>query len=258
MMSTINPLLNIKNLSKHFGGIAAVDDVSFEMHRGCILGLIGPNGSGKTTLFNCLTGLIKSEQKSYINFLGSDITNLKPNRIARMGLTRTFQDARVFQQLTVLDNLLIAIQQYQEDNLINRFINLNNLHRYERLALDRASELLDFIGLSHHSKTLAKDLSYGQRKLLIFAMAVMPNPALVLLDEPAAAINPTAIENLKEYVVELNSKGISFLIIEHNMEVVMTICHRLVVLDHGEKIAEGSPEEIQTNGQVIDAYFGRE
>ncbi len=250
------PLLKIERLTKHFGGVAAVDEVSFDVLRGDIVGLIGPNGSGKTTLFNCVTGLLPAEPGSRVTFAGHDITNARPDRIARLGLTRTFQDVRVFHQMTVIENLMMAMQQYQEDSFAARFIGGGRIRRFEQDARRRAEELLAFIGLSHHALTPARELSYGQRKLLIFAMAMMPRPSLVLLDEPAAAVNLTAIDQLKHYVAELNRQGVTFLIIEHNMEVIMDVCRRIVVLDYGKKIAEGTPKEVQSNDRVIDAYFG--
>ena len=249
-------LFKIENLTKHFGGVAAVNGVSFDIFPGDIVGLIGPNGSGKTTLFNCVTGLLESEPGSRIVFHGHDITNKPQHHIAKLGLTRTFQDVRIFHQMSVLDNLLIATQQYQEDNLLSRFLNGRLIAVYEQEAHQRAIDLLEFVGLSHHRLTPAEELSHRQRKLLIFAMAMTPKPHLVLLDEPAAAVNPTAIDQLKEYIEELNRQGTTFLVIEHNMEVIMDICHRIVVLDNGEKIAEGTPREVQSNDEVIDAYFG--
>jgi branched-chain amino acid transport system permease protein len=253
---TAIPLLRIENLSKHFGGVAAVDKVSFEVNRGDIVGLIGPNGSGKTTLFNCVTGLVASESDSRTTFIGHNITNMRSDVIARLGLTRTFQDVRVFHELTVLENVLMAMQQYQEDSLLGRFLSGPSIARFEGEARARAEELLDLVGLSHHAQILARELSYGQRKLLIFAMAMMPRPSLVLLDEPTAAVNLTAIDHVKHYIRALNCQGITILIIEHNMEVIMDVCHRVIVLDNGRKIAEGSPEELQSNERVIDAYFG--
>lgn len=250
------PLLEIKNLSKHFGGIAAVDQVSFEIHSGKIVGLIGPNGSGKTTLFNCVTGLLQSEPGSLVQLNGRDITNKPQHYIARQGLTRTFQDVRILSEMSVLENLRMSIQQYQEDELLKRFIKTRRIRSFDEEADQRAFDLLDFIGLRHHQFTPAGELSYGQRKLLIFAMALMPRPQIVLLDEPAAAVNLTAIDQLKEYIAELNQQGITFLIIEHNMEVIMDVCQHVIVLDYGKKIAEGPAWEIQSNERVIDAYFG--
>jgi branched-chain amino acid transport system permease protein len=253
---TTLPLLRIEHLSKHFGGVAAVDRVSFDVNRGEIVGLIGPNGSGKTTLFNCVTGLAASELPSRVTFKGHNITNRRSDAIARLGLTRTFQDVRVFYELTVVENALMAMQQYQEDSLFGRFVSGPSIARFEGEARARAKELLDLVGLSHQAQTRARELSYGQRKLLIFAMAMMPRPSLVLLDEPTAAVNPTAIDHVKHYIRALNSQGITFLIIEHNMEVIMDVCQRVIVLDYGKKIAEGSPEELESNERVIDAYFG--
>lgn len=257
-LSKEKPLLSVRNLSKNFGGVTAVNHVCFDVFPGEIVGLIGPNGSGKTTIFNCLTGLLESDPGSEIIFNNSNITNKKTHTIAQLGLTRAFQEARIFLGLNVIENLLVSIQQYQEDNLFFRFWNGRSLREYEKKGEERAFELMEFVGLTHHAYTPSRELSYGQRKLLIFAMTIMSKPSLVLLDEPAAAVNLTAIEHIKEYIKKLNQNNITFLIIEHNMEMIMGLCQRIIVLDYGKIIAEGSPREVQSNDEVIDAYFGRE
>ncbi len=249
-------LLRLEGLTKRFGGVLALRDVSFRVHAGEIVGLIGPNGSGKTTLFNCITGFLIPDPPSDVMVFGRRVVGMSPDQIARLGMVRTFQEVRVFKQLSVMDNLLMAVQQHQEDKIGKRFINTPRVQAFEVKGKDRARELLEMVGLQAHATTPAGLLSYGQRKLLTFIFALMPDPPLVLLDEPAAAVNPVLIDKLKAHIVQLNRSGTTFLLVEHNMDVVMDICQRIVVLDHGEKIAEGVPEGIQKNERVLDAYFG--
>ena len=232
-------LLRVDQLTKHFGGIAAVNGVSLEVRAGEIVGLIGPNGSGKTTLFNCVTGFLRPDQPSAIEVMGRQVTRWRPDRIARLGMVRTFQEIRVFTRLSLVDNLLMALQQHQEDRLLRRFLNTADIRRCEEQGRARARELLALVNLSPFADQPAGSLSYGQRKLLVLIAALMPDPPLILLDEPAAAVNPVLIDQMKDHIVALNQTGKTFLLVEHNMDVVMDICRRIIVLDHGEKIAEG-------------------
>lgn len=248
-------LIEISNLSKYFIGIKALDDINLTVNEGEIVGLIGPNGSGKTTLFNCITGFIKPN-KGEIKFQGQNITGKKPEVIALQGLVRTFQIVRIFPCLSVKENLLVALQQHQEDNIIKRIVWSKQVINFEKEANQRADELLLFTGLSHMSDLPSSSLSYGQRKLLEFAASLMSNPKAILLDEPTAAVNPVIINQFKEQLLKSNSKGITIFVIEHNMNFVMELCHRIIVLDSGTKIAEGSPKEIQANAAVVEAYFG--
>lgn len=251
-----HPLLRIQNLTKRFFGLTAVDDVDLAINSRELVCLIGPNGSGKTTLFNCVTGFLPHEE-GRIFFKGREITNLKAHQICLAGLTRTFQIVKVFSKLTVLENLLLAIQQHQEEHFWSRVFRTPSIRNFEARARKKAEELLEFVDMTRLRDEPAENLSYGQRKLLSFIFALMPDPDLVLLDEPTAAVNPTMINKIKEYIKILNGQGKTFFLIEHNMEVVMDLGHRIIVLDHGQKIAEGTPSEIKGNEQVIEAYFGR-
>jgi ABC-type branched-subunit amino acid transport system ATPase component len=189
-------------------------------------------------------------------FRGRDVTGVQPHRIARLGIGRTFQLVSVFRRLTVLENLLTFLQQHQEESLTARLVRSRRLRGFEAAAIVRARTLLDLVGLGTEAETPAGSLSYGQRKLLAFAGALMPDPDLLLLDEPAAAVNPTMINEMKAHIRHLHRRGKTILLIEHNMEVVMDISQRVVVLDHGQKIAEGPPEAIRRDASVIEAYFG--
>ncbi len=248
-------LLEIIDLTKTFFGLAALDKVNVHVDHGEIVGLIGPNGSGKTTLFNCATGVLPVSA-GRIKFKGEDITNHTTHEIALKGVSRTFQIIRIFPKLTVMENMLLAIQQHQGERIISSILRTPHVRRLERQARERASELLEFVGLSLLKGNLAAHLSYGQQKLLEFIMAFMPTPEIVLLDEPAAAVNPTMIRKMMDHIIQLNKEGYTFCIIEHNMDVVMELSHRVVVLNYGEKIAEGKPEEIRNNRDVVEAYFG--
>jgi branched-chain amino acid transport system ATP-binding protein len=249
-------LLEVRGLSKRFLGVTAVDGVDLSVEQGELVSLIGPNGSGKTTLFNCVTGYLAADG-GRVRFRGDDVTNAAPHRIARLGLGRTFQHVSVFGRLSVLENLTVFLQQHQEENLLARLVRTPRLRRLESEAVTRAHALLDLVGLGAKAAAPAGSLSYGQRKLLAFAAALMPDPALILLDEPAAAVNPTMINQMKEHILTLHRGGKTVLLVEHNMDVVMDISERVVVLDHGQKIAEGPPAAIRRDASVVEAYFGR-
>jgi ABC-type branched-subunit amino acid transport system ATPase component len=248
-------LLDVQGLIKKYFGLVAVDRVSLSIGNGELVGLIGPNGSGKTTLFDCITKLTEPNGGRVI-FGERDITGERPHTIALTGLVRTFQQARIFPRMTLVENLLLAAQQHQLPYEWSNLWDRSGVKRSEADLLTRAKELLEWVGLTPLREEQGGNLSYGQRKLLAMVMALMPNPKLLLLDEPTAAVNPVMIEKIKEMIRQLNRQGQTFFIIEHNMSVIMDLCTRVIVLDHGEKIAEGPPLEIQTNPRVIEAYFG--
>jgi len=250
------PLLEIRGLIKRFIGVTAVDRVDLAVERGELVSLIGPNGSGKTTLFNCVTGYLAADGGRVL-FGGRDVTNARSHRVARLGIARTFQQVSVFPRLSALDNLLVFLQQHQEERLIARLLRTRPVRRLEADAIERARRLLDLVGLGDRATAAAGSLSYGQRKLLAFAAALMPDPELLLLDEPAAAVNPTMINQMKQHILALHRQGKTVVLVEHNMDVVMDISQRIVVLDHGEKIAEGPPDAIRRDARVVEAYFGR-
>jgi len=242
-------ILEVRGLRKKFYQLEAVAGVDFAVREGEILGLIGPNGSGKTTLFDCVTG-IQRPTGGDVFFMGRRITRLKPHTVYKLGIGRTFQLVQLFPDMTVLDNMVMAIQE-SEGTLLSRLFQLD-----ESQDVKKAVELLEFLNIVHLKDECAKNLSYGQQKLLDLGMVLMSDPKLIMLDEPMAGVNATLGKEIGERLVELNERGCSFLVIEHNMRVVMNLCHRIVVLDEGKKIAEGLPEEIQKNERVLAAYFG--
>jgi ABC-type branched-subunit amino acid transport system ATPase component len=230
-------VLAVASVTKSFGGVAAVHDVSFTLEAGRIYGLIGPNGSGKTTLFNCITGLERIDA-GRVHFKDGRIDGLRPSRIAQRGIGRTFQMIRVFPELTALENLLVVTRGPRAE------------------AERRGRELLAFVKLERLGGEYAGNLSYGQQKLVEFVRVLMTDPTLILLDEPAAGVNRTLLNDLLAAVARLRDEGRTILLVEHDMKVVMGLCETVFVLDHGEKIAEGPPGVIQADARVIEAYFG--
>jgi len=242
----VKALLTAEGLTKRFGGVAAVDGCSFAVPEGSITALVGPNGSGKTTLFNLLTGYLRADAGA-MTFAGRNVRRPDPTRLYRAGLTRTFQQARIFPKLTLVENLVVAVQQPWR-SIVRRAIG--------RPDRTRALELLEEFGLVQLAGDAAGSLSYGQKKLLEFATVLMGRPRLVLLDEPTAGVNPVLVEKIEQHIRGLNGNGLTFLIVEHNMNVVMRLCDPVIVLDHGTKLAEGTPSEIQSDPRVLDAYLG--
>lgn len=249
-------LLTAQALSKSFGGIRAVDSADISVPQGSITGLIGPNGAGKTTLFNLLSNFIQPDSGKVI-FDGEPIHHLQPYQIAQQGLVRTFQVARVLSKLSVMENMLLAAQHQTGESFWNVWFRPRQVAKEERLQRERALEILESVGLSHMAHDYAGALSGGQRKLLEIARALMVRPKLILLDEPAAGVNPTLIKQICEHIVTWNREGITFLVIEHNMDVIMSLCDRVWVLAEGRNLASGTPEEVQKDAQVLEAYLGQ-
>lgn len=246
----MSAVLEVRNLSKRFGGIAAVQDVSFELNEGEILGIIGPNGSGKSTLFNCILGQLQPSAGS-VHVDGRVVTGMRPCDLNRLGVSRTFQLLQVFPQLSVRENLILAGQEHQ-GSIWSRLVG-----RGDAGLSDAAQRMIDFFRLAHVAELKAGGLSYGQQKLLDAAMAFMSGPRLVLLDEPAGGVNLTMLADLRERLVAINrEQKATFVVIEHNMEFVMSLCTRILVLAEGRIIAAGTPEEVRSNPQVIEAYLG--
>lgn len=249
-MNVQEPVLRVRGVSKSFAAIHAVDDVSFEVHSGEILGLIGPNGSGKSTLFNCILGQL-SPDGGEVSVNGQSVLGKRPSQLSRLGVGRTFQMLQVFPKMTVLDNIILAGQEHQ-GTMLKRLFGTPDAGLTEE-----AERLIEFFRLTHLRNELAGSLSYGQQKLLDAAMAFMAGPSLVLLDEPAGGVNLTMLEGLKERLRAFNKeRGATFVVIEHNMEFVMSLCTRIIVLANGRIIAEGKPDEIRNNPEVIEAYLG--
>lgn len=252
---TKNKLLVAQGLSKSFGGIKAVNNATIEVNRGSITGLIGPNGAGKTTLFNLLSNFINPDRGEII-FEGETVSHLPSYQIAQRGFIRTFQVARVLSRLSVLENMLLAAPQQTGENFFQVWLQQSKSKQEEKINREKALVILDSVGLAAKANDYAGALSGGQRKLLEMARTLMCEPKLILLDEPAAGVNPSLIKQICQHILNWNQQGISFLIIEHNMDVIMSLCEQVWVLAEGTNLAQGTPQEIQNNQAVLQAYLG--
>ena len=242
----MSALLEVEGLTKRFGGVTAVNTCSFAVPQGSVTALVGPNGSGKTTAFNLITGYARADA-GVVRFAGATVRRPDPVRLSRDGLTRTFQQARIFADLTLVENMVAALQQPWRSAFRTA------VRGHEKT---RALELLDEFGLTPLAHERAGNLSYGQKKLPEFAAVLMGEPRLVLLDEPTAGVNPVLVEQIEARIRELNARGLTFLVVEHNMNLVMRLCNPVVVLALGTKLAEGHPDEVRNDSRVLDAYLG--
>ena len=249
-------LLRVDRLRKEFDGIIAVDDVSFSLKKGTIAGLIGPNGAGKTTILNLLSRLYRPDGGE-IYFNEHELTGLSPHRVAQLGIGRTFQNIRIFPQISVLENLMLAPRNQKGEGIFSALIRTQRVKTDEREVAEKARSYLHTVGLLDKKDDMAENLSHGQRKLLELARALATGSEMLVLDEPTAGVFPKTREQILDLLLDLQNRGKTILFIEHDMKVVMGISDKVIVMNYGKKIAEGTPEEIRNNKEVIEAYLGR-
>lgn len=250
-------VLKVNSMTQRFGGLTALENVSMEVSSGEIVGVIGPNGAGKTTLFNCVTGIYKPTSGT-IELEGADITGWKPHQITKQGFARTFQNIRLFKKMTVLDNIIVGMHTRTESGLLDAIFCTSRKRKESELAQKKAEELLKLFNLYDVRYEMAVSLPYGQQRELEIARAMAAEPALLLLDEPAAGMNEQETQDLMRRVAQLKKMGYTILLIEHDMKFVMNICERLYVLDNGRLIGQGTPDEVKENPVVIEAYLGKD